>query len=85
MVEDSEVGRKIEQGGPYWVYDGFRWINVNDAGLYLYMFSPGWKIVLYGQSVPDNSYQNFLSAATSDPYLPPKTGVTDSERNKYRV
>ena len=84
VVEDAEVGRVIEQGGPYWVYDGFRWTNVNEAGLHMYMFSPGWKLVLYAQAVPDNHYRNFLAVATSDTYLPPKTAETESESDRFR-
>ena len=85
VVEDKKLGRIIEQGGPYYVYDGLQFRNVNEAGYYMYMFSPGYKLVLFAQAVSDNSYANFLSAAISDPYLPPKTDVSESEAERYRV
>lgn len=81
-VADERLGRRIERSNDFYVYvpDRGIWRGVEQFGLYDYLVDNGFKIVLFGRTLTDEEYSLAWKRAVSDPYLPPKSAKSPSER-----
>lgn len=77
---DSEVGRVLlHRFDFYWWQDG-QWYGGDYFGLVDYLIQPGWKIVLFGRSVPNSDYRALVTAASTDSDFPRKSAYAVGER-----
>lgn len=69
---DGVLGYEILHGdGPrvidwYW-WEDRAWVSGDMAGLVQYLASPGWKKVLAGRSVHNDTFRAVMSAVINDP------------------
>ena len=81
---DSDHGWSTQAGADYYVWDdrgdGPKWWGlINDMALASYLFKPGWKLILVGESVPSNVYSAIFKRAQEDPDFGYKTGFKRRE------
>jgi len=81
-VADEVVGRRIERGNDYYIYDTGRggWRGVDQFGMYDYLIRPGFKIILFGRTLSDDDYREVWKRASKDPDLPAKSAFLPDER-----
>lgn len=81
-VADDTVGRRIERGNDYYIYDKSRgtWRGVDQFGLFDYLILPGSKIVLFGRTLSDDDYRAVWKRAAHDLDLPAKSAFHPDER-----
>jgi hypothetical protein len=80
-VIDREVGRFIlSHWDYYWFdHDTDRWWGGDQFGMWDYLTRPGWKRVLFGRSLGNDSFNAVMRRAVNDPDLPVKTGWSPKE------
>jgi hypothetical protein len=74
------VGRRIERGDNFYVWTDHGWRGCDQFGLYDYLIEPGFKVVLFGRSLPDAEYRAVLGRACKDPGLPAKSATSEDEK-----
>lgn len=70
---DPDVGRELRYGHDFYVWDGGRWLGVDQYGVWDYLSRPGWRKVIAGRTVSPQEMSAAYAAAISDTDLPPKT------------
>ena len=76
IVEDSKKhGRLIVSNGDYYVYivEEECWRSADFIGMVDYLQRPGWKKVLIGRLVDDQTFNRIFQMADKDPDFPPRT------------
>jgi len=76
---DPDVGRELRYGSDFYVWDGGRWLGVDQFGLWDYLARPGWRKVLAGRTVGPREMEEAYRAALEDPSLPAKTARLPDE------
>lgn len=61
------LGRQLCAGRDFYWWDAGEWWGGDIVGLIDYLNRPGWKKVLAGRSIKDQTYIDVCNAARSDP------------------
>jgi len=77
------AGGRDFRGGFYWWENDLGWNVGDNIGLILYLTRPGWKKVVFGQTILDETYREIYGQAVSDPDFPVKTGWDRGERPSW--
>jgi hypothetical protein len=73
-------------GDHHYVWDdrgyGYRWWGANDVGLFDYIMQPGPKVVVFGETVDNNTFREIFNRALEDPdFKQPKGTFARDERH----
>jgi hypothetical protein len=83
-VADPTFGRVICRDNDFYIWKEYddrpSWQGVDHAGLYDYLFEPGWKCVLFGRTIGNQEFRSLVTKAINDPDLPQKSGWFKGER-----
>ena len=82
ILPDFRVGRRIERSEDFYIWSPKNggWRGANHFRLSQYLYEPGFKLVLFGETLTDDDYAIVLNRAMNDPELPPKSGRRPEER-----
>lgn len=81
---DERVGRIVLSGHDYYVWRDGAWYGIFDRfGLWDYLASPGCKRVLFGRTVPTDTYASVYRRAIEDDDFPRKS-AWDDRRERAR-
>lgn len=50
----------------YYIRENNEWWGADAPGFWLYMFRPGFKVVKFGENIPDEPFQKILAKARED-------------------
>lgn len=59
--------------GDYYLWHDEVWWGADAPGFYQYMFKPGAKVVKFGETVPDETWNEIAGAAAADQDFGPKS------------
>ena len=80
IPDESVGGRILLHGEPFycWHPSDSQWYSHDAVGFWMCMAKPGWKRVLFGETVGNELYQEIYRRAWNDPTFP----VVKSPRQK---
>ena len=82
VQEDERVGWATIRMRDYYVWTGEEhgWLGVDIVGLITYLGEPGWKKVLFGQTLSAHEYEDVWLRAKDDKKFAQKNGFLQGER-----
>ena len=69
ILMESGQGQRIEKEHDFYCYFPHGWVGVSQYGLYDYLSSQGYKLVLFGREVEENKRNTIYNSALSDTYI----------------
>jgi hypothetical protein len=78
MITGGNQGRRDDFF--WWDDKTQRWFNGDYPGLLIYLIRPGWRKVVFGESIGNDAFHEIKQRALNDPDFPPKTGKRKYER-----
>jgi hypothetical protein len=66
----------------YYLWHHGAWWGADTPGFWQYLFKPGAKVALFGESVPDAKFNEIVSRAVSDPDFGEKSAVHLLEKER---
>jgi hypothetical protein len=66
IQENPRCGFEQLDGSHYYVLKGDRWFTATPDAFYFYLAKPGLKVVLFGEYIDDDRYNDIKNRATQD-------------------
>ena len=83
VTADPTTGRAILSKFDFYCWHEDRevpWDGHDIFGLFDYLASPGWKRVVFGESIPNEAFAAIHEAAENDPDFAPRSAATAREQ-----
>ena len=68
LVKDGD-NKRLESDKDFYCYFPRGWVGVEQYGLYEYLQTPGFKLVLFGRMIDQNTRDNIYNSAKNDTYI----------------
>ena len=69
ILMESGRGQRLEKDCEFYCYYPHGWVGVAQYGLYDYLATPGFKLVLFGRNVNEGKYRAILHSAQNDNHI----------------